>query len=282
MESIRERSWPAIVLTPITVSGDKIIVPDARGLHPKQQVQITNGALEQLQLEIKRVIDETTIQVGPSAKFGNDPASVRKGGSIKDITNVPVGYSGGTLSALEQGRTSISSEAIFPAVYAEEPTVALRNVLVDYWGKYYSTDNPLPVQLSDGSINIGTVNAELETQLSHRDNWPDPGDVHDSVRIGSGVANEYLKIYPSGDIDIRSIGRTPEEKLKGDLLCAPDLDRDMTWAEIDGVRKVTQIVFTSASLDVATGDTITLTRVFTYQGMDPFDLIEVKDTLTVV
>jgi hypothetical protein len=194
----------------------------------------------------------------------------------------PVEFSGGSLSVIEQERNQMTGDVVFRAVYEEGPTSALRNVLVDHRGHFYSADNPLSVQLADGSINIGTVNAELEVQLAAEDNYPNLGDVHDSVRIGSGVLGTYLEIYPSKDIDIRSIGRTPEEKTKGDLLCSSDLDRDMTWAEIDGVRRVTQIVFTSANLDAATGDTITLTRTFTYQVADPFDLIEVKDTLTVV
>jgi len=59
--------------------------------------------------------------------------------------------------------------------------------ITDENGNPYGPDNPLSVQLSDGSVNIGTVNAELEVQLSHLDNDPDAGDIHDSVRIGDGV-----------------------------------------------------------------------------------------------
>lgn len=57
--------------------------------------------------------------------------------------------------------------------------------LKDENGDAYSPSNPLHVQLSDGSVNIGTVNAELEVQLSRKDNDPDAGDVHDAVRIGN-------------------------------------------------------------------------------------------------
>lgn len=59
--------------------------------------------------------------------------------------------------------------------------------ITDENGNPYGPDNPLSVQLSDGSVNIGTVNAELEVQLTHLDNDPDAGDVHDSIRIGDGV-----------------------------------------------------------------------------------------------
>lgn len=77
----------------------------------------------------------------------------------------------------------------------EDDADAKRIVMVDSLGNFNSEDNPLFVQLTDGSITIGTVNAELEVQLSHLDNDPDAGDVHDSVRIGDGVkeitATEY-------------------------------------------------------------------------------------------
>lgn len=61
-----------------------------------------------------------------------------------------------------------------------------------------SPDKPLHVQLSDGSINVGTVNAELEVQLSHKDNDPDNGDVHDSVRLGDGQLE--VTMTPSQDL----------------------------------------------------------------------------------
>jgi hypothetical protein len=165
MESIRERSWPAVILTPITVSGDKIIVSDTSGLHPKQQITINAAGQEELQLEIKRILSETAIQVGPSSKFGNDPASVRKGSSIREITNVPLAYSGGTLAAGEQGRTSISSEAIFSAIYAEEPTVALRTVNVDYWGRYIDSvlgNDGLRRLAVDADVTLDNVDVDID------------------------------------------------------------------------------------------------------------------------
>ena len=83
----------------------------------------------------------------------------------------------------------------------EEALDAKRVTLVNEEGEAgvgSSPDNPIHVQLSDGSINVGTVNAELEVQLSHKDNDPDNGDVHDSVRIGDGQ-NE-VTMTPSQDL----------------------------------------------------------------------------------
>lgn len=82
----------------------------------------------------------------------------------------------------------------------EDDADAKRVLIVDELGNFNSPENPLFVQLSDGSVNIGTVNAELEVQLSHIDNDPDAGDVADSVRIGDGV--EIAEIKPDGSLQV--------------------------------------------------------------------------------
>jgi hypothetical protein len=105
-----------------------------------------------------------------------------------------------TVEYSEDRRPVIDLLEIQRQVYEEEPTVALRSHLVDWLGRSYDKSNPVPVELSDGSISIGTVNAELEVQLSHQDNVPDVGDVHDSVRIGNGAYE--LEINSDGSINI--------------------------------------------------------------------------------
>jgi hypothetical protein len=105
-----------------------------------------------------------------------------------------------TVELTQDKRPVIELLEIQRQVYEEEPTVALRSHLVDWLGRSYDKTNPVPVELSDGSISIGTVNAELEVQLSHQDNVPDIGDVHDSVRIGDGT--HTLEINSDGSINI--------------------------------------------------------------------------------
>lgn len=72
-----------------------------------------------------------------------------------------------------------------------------------------------------------------------------------------------------------------QEVIKQSLMCSPDLKKDFTWDEVDGVRVPVQIVFSSALLDAETGNTITLTRSFIYEASDPFDLDEITDVLVV-
>jgi hypothetical protein len=142
--SLRERSWPAVLLGPITAVDSIITVSSTLGLHPKTDITLTAiDGVTTKDFEIKQVISQTQIQVGP----------VDKG--IGAVSSAQA-FNGGMLQALQQDRTSISSEAVFNAVYMEEPTVAFRMHPVDYWGNGYTTDNPLPVSI-DTTISIGAV-----------------------------------------------------------------------------------------------------------------------------
>jgi hypothetical protein len=118
-----ERRWPSVILTPIAVANHKITVSSTKGLHTKQKVTLRLGANALTDIEIKRVLSDTEIQVGPlGAEMGN-------------IIN-PVAYNGGTLEMSEQERNKVGNEITFRAVYEEEPAVALRTLMVDRMGAY--------------------------------------------------------------------------------------------------------------------------------------------------
>lgn len=65
--------------------------------------------------------------------------------------------------------------------YSASFNFPVKSALTDESGTPYSPSNPLHVQLSDGSVNIGTVNADLDVQLDHT------GATPDSVQIGDGT-----------------------------------------------------------------------------------------------
>lgn len=159
-----------------------------------QIITCVSSTVQPRRLKIKAVLSETTIKVGeidtPIYKF-TDVSSLL----VADTAMIELhdDYD-------SNRRPVIDLHEIQRQVYEEEPTIALRSHLVDWLGRSYCVDNPIPVQLSDGSIDIGTVNAELEVQLSHQDNVPDAGDVADSVQIGDGV--EILEINPDGSINV--------------------------------------------------------------------------------
>lgn len=199
-----ERHYERIAPVFFTADGgaDGTISVDSVGCFKvKQKVKITALGQDSLILEIKEIPDYTTIIVGPFGspnKNGNNHNMLLR----TDLSAYTVASSA-SITAERQKRNSIAWEDIRRAVYEEEPTVALRTFSVDKLGKPWAIDNPFPVQLSEGSVEIGTVNAELEVQLSHRDDYPDSGDVHDSVRVGDG--DDLLEVNDDGSINVNVI-----------------------------------------------------------------------------
>lgn len=220
-----ERKWFAVSQAFIAngTANGIIQVSDAAGFYVKAQVRITSITQPDLLLEVKRIDGTQFIHVGPI------------GQSIDARTNVSAYLvaDSASITLNEQKIPTIKTEDIIQAVYDREPIVAIRSVLVDRYGKHYSTANPLPVRLSDGSINIGTVNAELEVQLSHKDNYPNPGDIHDSIRLGDGV-NETT-ITPTNiskfALDVMPLNRLIRSSYDQITITSKNIDGDPTQIE---------------------------------------------------
>lgn len=192
-----EKRWADVGPVPFIANGGQfgqIEILSTAGLFVKQKVIIKSNTQQVLNLEIKQIIDANNLIVGPVSP------------DIKAVTNMTAftTLDVSVLIAKEQTKVPVGPEKIFQAVYEHEPTVAIRSFLVDRYGAGFSIDNPIPVQLSDGNVNIGTVNAEVEVQLSHIDNFPDIGDIADSVRVGDG--EETLEINPDGSINVNIVG----------------------------------------------------------------------------
>lgn len=191
-----EKKWAPLPLTAFTSDGTdfgQIQVADAFKLKVKQIVYLKSNTQTTLKVQVKRVIDPVTFLVG------------RPGYSIDDRLDVSaflVADSATVSNSEYLDRPTIGPEEYGRAVYEEEPTVALRTVMVDRGGRFIGSDpnSPFYVQLTDGSVNIGTVNAQLEMFLSHKDNDPDAGDVHSSIRIGDGV--DEMAVNPDGSINV--------------------------------------------------------------------------------
>lgn len=182
-------------------------IDDAFLLKVKQIIYLRSNTLPSLKLEVKRVVDPVTFYVGPV------------GGSIDARTDVSTYLMADQARVFntdrkDLGRPSIDTDDFLRAVYDEEPVVAIRTVLVDRGGRYVGSDPDAPfyVQLTDGSVNIGTVHAQLEMFLSHRDNDPDAGDVHSSLRVGDGV--EELQINPDGSINVSPTPISPSVRIE--------------------------------------------------------------------
>lgn len=131
MDFLREKKWPSVIAVAVTISDYLVTVDSTAGFHPKQ-IATLSFAGQSAEFEIKRIASETQLQLGPIGR------------GIGVYSN-PTQFNGGTLCAVDQDRNAIDMDAAHRAVYAEEPTVALRNALVDYYGRYIGPDNPLSV-----------------------------------------------------------------------------------------------------------------------------------------
>lgn len=135
-----------------TVAGLITVAANACALFKvKQRVLIKATGLPTLELEIKEIDSEENIYVGPYSSPGN-PANINSRTDISAYTVVL----GANISAFEQKRPAIDYAESMRAVYDEEPTVALRTVMVDECGDRINGSNPLPVSI-DGTIAVGDV-----------------------------------------------------------------------------------------------------------------------------
>lgn len=184
-----QKKWARVSPQAFTSNGDSegnLSVANALLFKVQQKVRLFSDTKPPVDLEVKRITSANNIRV---QKIG-DQISNNQGFNISDFLL----SDNAKISADEQDRPAIPPDSYNRAVYEEEPTVALRTIQVDELGNKYNLNNPFPVDLqptspipvvlTDGNVNIGTVNAEIEVQLSSKDNDPDAGDVHDSVRIG--------------------------------------------------------------------------------------------------
>lgn len=192
---ITEKRYDLIPPQLFTVDGTNtgvITILNTYSFKVGQLVTLKSNTQSSLKVKIQRVISETQLIV----------ININESVTTKNKLDISAFLlaDAATIELPEDKRPVIDLHEIQRQVYEEEPTVALRTHSVDWLGRPYDKTNPLQVQLSDGSIDIGTVNAELEVQLSHKDNDPDAGDVHDSVRIGDGT--DQLEINPDGSINI--------------------------------------------------------------------------------
>lgn len=189
----------------------------------KQVITIWSDTQPRITLEVKRVVSESQFYVGPL------------NASIDARTNLSAYLvaDNAKISVPLQDRPNIKPNDFMRAVYAEEPAVAIRTLAVDYIGRPYTNENPLPVKLPDKSIVIDTVNANVEVQLSHKDNDPNPGDKYDSVRIGDGVNTVTGSDIGGGDyaLNVLPTNALIKKKYDGIFVMARNVDGDPTVIE---------------------------------------------------
>lgn len=142
---------PSALFTANGTSGGIVTVADTGNFFVKQIVSISATGLDTLTLQVKRVLSATQLIVGPTPQ---DTIAGPNRNSMKvysDISAYTVALSA-RIVADEQIRQNIPMEEVIRASYMEEPAVALRNILVDNYGKFYDTSNPFPITGSVGKL----------------------------------------------------------------------------------------------------------------------------------
>lgn len=149
-----EKSWSKVGPLLLMADGDKegtVVVPSTANLYVKQKILIITDSVQFVSLEIKSVISKTTIKVGPQI-----PSMT----TYSDLTTVLVAENA-YLRADFQTRPGIDLKEHERAVFAEEPIVAKRTILVDRLGDYYDENNPFPVEMTEGAVSPRIANIEI-------------------------------------------------------------------------------------------------------------------------
>lgn len=144
-----EKRFKAVPPQSLTSNGEingRLTILDSKLFKVKQLITLLAPTLAHIDLEIKRIDDINTMYVGPI------------GGSIDSRTDISQ-YTTALSAAIfanEQLRTNVPEQAVERLTYEEEPTVARRVTLVDALGDKYGLDNPLPVNATVSTSNVGT------------------------------------------------------------------------------------------------------------------------------
>lgn len=217
-----EKKWLAIAPRLLSADGTTqglILLNDAREFRVKMRIVLQSSTKPALQLQIKRVT-KTGLIVGPPPQANTQKALNERA----DISAYLVAH-GAYVYAEEQDKSMLKPDDADQATYEQEPVVAKRVINVDQFGNFYETENPLPVRLTNGSVNIGTVNADLEVALTHKATTAKP--VPDSVRVGDGV--DELSIRANGSVDVNVLNT---------LVRDPYDDVNITYNVNDDIEKI--------------------------------------------
>lgn len=160
--------------------GGLVTISDTRGFKVKAEVVISANTLPNLTLEVKRVLSKTQLLVGEKGK-------IQQRANIQAYTVAL----GATIRQPEQDRPGIPTEQHERAVFAEEPILAKRTILVDEYGNYYNEENPLPINVELVADNV-VVNSDLDAFSTNPDS---------ALSVGSedGTKNGIKHVIKIGD-----------------------------------------------------------------------------------
>lgn len=144
---MREKWWDEIPAQSFTANGTsdgQVTISDAVDFKVKQRVILKATGQLDVQLEVKRVLSDVLLVVGPSG-YGIDVFA-----NISLYTTA----ASATIHADTQTRPAINEKDIIRAVFSEEPANAVRTLPVDRLGNAIDKDNPLPVDIEIQGVSI--------------------------------------------------------------------------------------------------------------------------------
>ena len=134
-----EKKWLTVTTAPFTANGTAqgiVTMADTAGYKVKGKAFIAATGQQVIELQVQRVISSTQLILGPIGSTP-EPQNFQNISAYTVAANAVIGF-------VEQSKNKIKPDDIEQAVYEADPTVALRNVLVDQYGRFYNNDNPLP------------------------------------------------------------------------------------------------------------------------------------------
>jgi hypothetical protein len=155
-----ERTYAAIGAVALTAPGTTdgvLTLASTSGIKVGMRALLTGPFLPNVSIQIKRVDSSTILEVGSP------------GTGISNRIDVSAYGSGSVITFPEQNRPTIPLSEISRAVYEEEPTVAIRAILVDEYGNPYSASG---------------------------------GGMAFSVTVKDGTTNQLLKVNPDGSLNV--------------------------------------------------------------------------------
>lgn len=174
---------PPILFTADGGTEGQITLATTLGLFVKQNVVLQAPLVPPLNVQVKFVINDTQILVGPQSSSLNHRT---------DVSAYTVA-AGSFLFAAAQPKATLPNEERLYASYVQEPINAWRTLPVDSFGNSFDSTNPLPVSF-DGTISIGEVEVKGPSG-----NFLDPnsdGSVK-TVQLFTKPYDSAIATYPS-------------------------------------------------------------------------------------
>jgi hypothetical protein len=175
-----ERFWPAmgpVSLTSAATSRGLVTLSSTAGFRVKMQVLLQDTVLGPQRLEVKRVISDKKLYLGPVA------------GKITDRTDLTGYTTTSSLTVMEQSRPSIPKDERDRAMFEEEPVLAQRSLIVDQYGAPVTGSNPLTTQFNETVIDY------LDTPLLNAATTSIPASADPHLQVVASLAKAAHKIF---------------------------------------------------------------------------------------